>query len=196
MIIKNYPEYSVNESGEVFGPRGKMTPFKQRNGYLRLVFTAGCEKRQHFYVHRLVAQQFIPNPKNLPEVNHLDTNKLNNSVDNLEWCTRKENQQHASRAGRLCHGTEKYNSVLTEADVIWIRSNYKMHSIYYNTGSMARTLNCGVGTVRAVIKGYTWKYLIQEDDDWDRQMIADAEAGKFDEMVKQVTADYFAGRFK
>lgn len=51
--------------------------------------------RKMFYMHRLVALAFIPNPENKPEVNHIDFNTLNNRVDNLEWVTSKENKQHS-----------------------------------------------------------------------------------------------------
>ena len=51
--------------------------------------------RKNFKVHRLVGLIFIPNPKKLLEINHIDGNKLNNRIDNLEWCTRQENQIHA-----------------------------------------------------------------------------------------------------
>lgn len=52
-------------------------------------------KRMTFYIHRLVAEAFIPNPDNLPQVNHRDGNKLNNDIDNLEWVSAKQNCQHA-----------------------------------------------------------------------------------------------------
>lgn len=75
-----------------------MKPKLMVNGYLQV----GLRKhsaRKWFCVHRLVAIHFIENPDNKPQVNHIDGNKLNNTVENLEWVTEKENQNHATRLG-------------------------------------------------------------------------------------------------
>lgn len=63
-------------------------------GYYRVTLWKGC-KRKRFLLHRLVAQTFIPNPHDLPEVNHMDENKLNPEADNLEWCTRYDNVHYS-----------------------------------------------------------------------------------------------------
>ena len=66
---------------------------KYKSGYLR-VFIANDNNKKYFLVHRLVAMTFIPNPKNLPQVNHKNGVKSDNTVENLEWCTPQENSVH------------------------------------------------------------------------------------------------------
>lgn len=79
--------------------KGKLlTSSKDCNGYIHIILYKN-KKYKIFRVHQLVAQTFIINPKNLPEVNHIDGNKENNCVDNLEWITRTENRLHAYRIG-------------------------------------------------------------------------------------------------
>lgn len=68
------------------------------NGYLIASMSLNAKHYRRF-VHRLVAEAFIPNPEGKPEVNHIDGNKRNNCVDNLEWCTRAENNRHMFRTG-------------------------------------------------------------------------------------------------
>lgn len=76
-----------------------LKPEIQWNGRLQVRLSKGCQLRA-FKVHRLVAIAFIPNPDNKPYINHLDCDPTNNIVDNLEWCTPKENSQYASKLGR------------------------------------------------------------------------------------------------
>ena len=98
-------EYEVSNIGRVrsmkryYGMVGRIMPQTiQRKGYYAVTFhmnnKAYCRK-----VHRLVIEAFKPNPDNLPCINHIDGNKLNNHIDNLEWCTYQHNMQHAVRTG-------------------------------------------------------------------------------------------------
>ena len=77
-------------------------------GYIGITLTKG-KKRYPKKVHRLVAQAFIPNPNNKPQINHIDCDKSNNRVDNLEWCTNSENQKHAFIHG--LNNSKKANEV-------------------------------------------------------------------------------------
>ncbi len=93
--------YAVDRAGNVFSKqssigrrRGLIKSWDNGYGYLKVnLYKDGICKKH--YVHRLVAEAFIPNSNNLPEVNHKDGNKYNNSVDNLEWCSRQENIEHS-----------------------------------------------------------------------------------------------------
>lgn len=91
--IKNYEGlYQVTENGDVWSVRRNrfLKPYKNQLGYLRVVLSKKGKVKK-YSVHRLVAEAFIDNPNNYPCVNHKDENKLNNNVDNLEWCTIRYN---------------------------------------------------------------------------------------------------------
>lgn len=75
-----------------------LVPCERKKGYLQLCLLKGG-KQYSCAVHRLVAMTFIPNPENKPQVNHIDLNKRNNNIGNLEWCDGKENIRHARRNG-------------------------------------------------------------------------------------------------
>lgn len=96
--IENYPEYSISREGVVKGKRGKiLTPSPHvKEEYLQLGLSKDG-KSKTLTVHRLVATTFIPNPDNLPQVDHRDRNRKNNHVDNLRWVSRKTNGQNSSK---------------------------------------------------------------------------------------------------
>lgn len=100
--IPNYEDYSVSRCGKVkSNRRGKLLALTKRaDGYVDVCLRKNKE-RHRIMVHRLVAWAYIENPENKPHVNHKDSVRDNNHVDNLEWCTPRENLQHASRKGRL-----------------------------------------------------------------------------------------------
>ncbi len=99
--IPNFSNYSATENGKIFSHKTKKYIRGQINneGYVRLgLYGENGEKK--FLIHRLIAQTFIPNIENKPQVNHIDSNKSNNCVDNLEWITNKENREHSLRQYR------------------------------------------------------------------------------------------------
>lgn len=79
-----------------------LKPHDNGNGYLLVFLTQGCKKK-NFYIHRLVAEHFVPNTTDGEYVNHKDFNKYNNRADNLEWCTQRENIRHSSDRMRKPH---------------------------------------------------------------------------------------------
>lgn len=88
--------YEVSTSGKVRNIKtGKVLVGDTNNCGYRRVILYNKDRKQRFFIHRLVAQAFISNPENKPQVNHIDGNKENNSVDNLEWVSQSENEVHA-----------------------------------------------------------------------------------------------------
>ena len=112
-------------------------------------------ERKIILVHRLVAEAFILNPNRLPEVNHIDGNKQNNSVDNLEWCTRSQNTSHAFKTGlRNYNGCKNPHSKLTQSDVETIRRIYvRGKHCENNSYGLAKRYNVSPKTIQNVVNG-------------------------------------------
>ena len=141
-----------------------------KNGYI-LVLLYKNNKTQCKKVHRLVAQAFIPNIENKPQVNHIDGNKENNNVNNLEWVTNKENSIHAWKTGLqhkhkgafLGKSGKEHNK---SKKVLQINRNTKeIITIHYGTWEASRRTNVSQKSIcnccnnkQKTAGGYIWKY--------------------------------------
>lgn len=125
-------------------------------GYLHVCL---CKNRQKTYksVHCLVAEMFILNPDKLPEVNHKNSIKTDNHVENLEWCTSLGNKRHAVLAGLTAKGVKNARHVLTEQQVREIRVRYVPHKC--SMSYLAREFNVSKGCIQKIIESRRWGWL-------------------------------------
>ena len=136
--------------------RGKiLKPFYNQDGYLRVsLYKNG--KRTDFFVHRLVAETFIPNPLNLPVINHKDEVKDNNYPYNLEWCTVKYNNNYGNRIKKV---SEKRSKKVYQYDLkgnlinVWASTK----DCARNGFSSSHVVECCLGK-RKTHKGFIWSY--------------------------------------
>lgn len=173
--IKGFKSYQISNTGLIKRANKILSPFNNQ-GYLRILLHEG-DKHQKKLVHRLVAEAFIPNPDNKPQINHIDLDKKNNHVDNLEWVTNKENVAHAikhiperrkqlkqdmSKIGKK-HGRQ--NGINSSKPI----NQYDLEGKLINTFESARDAHRQLGYSYKVIskccngnsktyKGFIWKF--------------------------------------
>lgn len=161
--IKGYEDkYMISENGDIvslprkcgFGTRKEERPRKQavKRGYATCGLSENKKLIYHL-VHRLVANAFIPNPKNHPQINHIDGDKTNNHVSNLEWCDRSHNQVHARKL-KLQGGERTNTAKLNELCVKAIRKIYPR----LTKKELADCFGVTESAITAVINKRNWKY--------------------------------------
>lgn len=157
--LKSY--YEIEEDGTLYGYRGrKMANGLDKDGYIRNNLSTENGLKMLFR-HRLVALAFIPNPENKPQVNHLDEDKLNNNISNLEWCTATENLNHGTRTERASNtainGKQSkpiIGTCVKTGEQIEFSSMMEAERQGFEQGNISR---CCRGE-RGTHKGYTWQY--------------------------------------
>ena len=161
--VKGYEDsYEVSSLGNVRGLKYNIILKPHiKNKYLAVnLYKDTCK---HFYVHRLVAEAFIPNVLNLPEVNHIDCDKHNNSAENLEWCNRIRNLNHSYENGLKRIGESHGQHKLTEQEVLQIRNEYVKNSKDKSLHKLAEKYNVHWSTIQAIVTGRIWKHLLGGD---------------------------------
>ena len=143
-----------------------LKPFTfSKTGYLGIELNHNSIAKKHL-VHRLVAAAFIPNPNNLPQVNHKDENKSNNHVDNLEWCTRQYNNAYGTarqrQAATLFKGVIQINKDTGKI----IQEFCSITDAAKSTGTNRVKIGCVCRGTRKTAGGYVWKYAIATNKEY------------------------------
>jgi hypothetical protein len=138
----------------------------------------GDDKVKNLKIHRLVAEAFIPNPDNLPQVNHKDGNKLNNSVDNLEWCTCQYNIQHSFANGLQTPSGEALKGYDYVKLFAMYNNNYRLREILKELG-----LELNPHTLYYALKRKTYLRWFSEEDFYEKVQTLSSQLPK-KEMYK------------
>ena len=157
--INGYDDYYINEEGQIYRlTNGNVKRYLKGNvnkgGYIRVGLTNQGKTKEHL-VHRLVCETFLENIDNKPYVNHKDGNKQNNNLNNLEWCTAKENSQHSLNVlGNVPYNTcskkcEVYRAGTFERefDNIDKATKYLNEKYGYSIHSLRKYYNCGYHSI-------------------------------------------------
>lgn len=164
--LDNYSKYLISETGKIYSlfSNKVLTPTLEPNiGYYRVKMVSDDGEKKTFLVHRLVALAFIPNPDNKAEVNHIDGDRLNNDVSNLEWVTREENMKHAhSLKLRDNTGTGNPRNILSEQDVVDI---YEKLLDGARVSDLSEYYNVSRPTISDIKAKRNWKELLEDFPD-------------------------------
>jgi hypothetical protein len=166
--IKGYEGlYEVSNIGKIKSleklvSNGKKYILKKERILIKIMSSSGYyyvnlyknKKSKVTYIHRIVVENFIPNVENKSQVNHIDGNKKNNCISNLEWCTRIENAQHALKNGLFPVG-ERGNSKLNAGDILKIREDC-LNNPYI---ILAKKYSVSPELIKLIAFGKLWKHI-------------------------------------
>lgn len=158
--------YSITPDGEITshnyqrtGVSRTLVQSRNSHGYMHVGLRDG-KRAKTFHVHRLVAITFMPNPEGYPQINHIDGNKENNSMTNLEWCTPAQNTRHAIETGlRNSCGEMSTQSKLTENEVIEILTCLKNNKSRGLKTRLAMKYGVSRPLIHYISVGIKWAYI-------------------------------------
>ena len=171
-IIKDFPNYKITTEGKVFsqyaikssrvdGVWKEVKPVLcSATGYL-LVTLCHEGVRKNKRIHRLLMESFVPNPLGKKQINHIDTNKQNNSLSNLEWATPSENTQHAVDHGLMDNAIQAASKAVLQLEIGTgkvIASYSSIHEAGRQTGIAWQNISKVVLGKRTKAGGFTWAY--------------------------------------
>ena len=156
------PKYLIFADGSVYSifSQKMMSPGKSSSGYLHVTL-CNNGKMETVMNHRLVAEAFIPNPLNLPEIDHINGDKTDNRVENLEWVSSKENQQRAVK--NKLHTFESVSKRVAKytvsGDLVAIYPSARCAARENNTSKVNISSACSGAQGRKTALGFIWKYV-------------------------------------
>ena len=156
-IIEEFPNYEISNLGNIKNSKGQLLKIgnrKSNSGYLQVRLSKNG-KYYYRYLHRLIAEAFIPNPNNYRTINHIDGNKLNNSIKNLEWASDEMQQRHAFLQSLKSHGFS-----FTREQLFEIYDMFFNKHIYPR--KISEILNRPFGTIRKICYGERCKDILRE----------------------------------
>lgn len=166
MTLKDFPNYEISTAGQVKSYIHKkpviLSQYINKAGYATICLTY-MGKRYFRYVHRLVAQTFIPNPENFSQINHINEVKCDNRINNIEWCTPYYNTHYGSRNERI--GLSSTGRKRQKHSILQLTKNDEVVNMFSSAGEAERKtgfhhssiLKCCKGEVHSV-GGFKWKY--------------------------------------
>ena len=190
--VLDYEEYyEVSNLGNVRSKKtNKYLKLSNKNNYYIIALCKPNEKRKLFRVHRLVATAFIPNPDNKAEVNHIDKNKLNNNVNNLNWMSHQENCAHRSYGVKISNNRNipiqnidiNTNLVINNYNSMEEAAKWLINNNFITSFNCAKSYLCNAVKNNSILFGFKWKkieQIINNNEIWKEIIIDNNPTGHY-----------------